>query len=242
MNKRLVILGIVGVSLFTASCSVNPPTQKEELAQDITDFDALYGKNCAGCHGPQGKNGPAQALNDPLYLSLIPKDELRKVIENGRPGTSMPGFSMPSGGDLRPKQIDALVNGIQQKWSRQVDLGGAKLPPYAGETSAGSETHGQQVFQTACASCHGSGAKAGAVTDGPYLELVTDQYLRTSVVAGRPDLGMPDWRTVSGRSALSEQDVSDVVAYLGSLRPGQARAANQNAPTGERKTSEESGK
>ena len=34
----------------------------------------------------------------------------------------------------------------------------------------------------------------GSVIDPAYLALVSDQALRTAVVAGRPDLGMPDWR------------------------------------------------
>jgi cytochrome c oxidase cbb3-type subunit III len=49
--------------------------------------------------------------------------------------------------------------------------------------------------------------------------LVSDQQLRTIVIAGRPELGAPDWRgDVPGRP-MSSQDVSDVVAWLSSKRP-----------------------
>jgi len=48
---------------------------------------------------------------------------------------------------------------------------------------------------------------------------VSDQSLRTTVIAGRPDLGAPDWRgNVPGRS-MSAQEVSDVVAWLTAKRP-----------------------
>jgi cytochrome c oxidase cbb3-type subunit III len=56
------------------------------------------------------------------------------------------------------------------------------------------------------------------------LSLVSDQSLRTIVIAGRPDLGHPDWRQVRHGQPLTDQDVSDVIAYLHSLRsdtPGQ---------------------
>jgi hypothetical protein len=60
--------------------------------------------------------------------------------------------------------------------------------------------------------------------DRSYLTLVSDQYLRTIVIAGRPELGAPDWRgNVPGRP-MSDQEVTDVVAWLASQRiasPGQ---------------------
>ena len=82
---------------------------------------------------------------------------------------------------------------------------------------------GAQIYGTFCASCHGpegkGGPKGSSIVDGSYLGLVSDQGLRTTVIAGRPDLGQPDWRGyVAGRS-MSSQDVSDVVAWLASQRP-----------------------
>jgi hypothetical protein len=55
--------------------------------------------------------------------------------------------------------------------------------------------------------------------DGSYLALVSDQGLRTTVIAGRPDLGAPDWRGNVRGSAMTSQDVSDVVAWLSAQRP-----------------------
>jgi cytochrome c oxidase cbb3-type subunit 3/ubiquinol-cytochrome c reductase cytochrome c subunit len=62
--------------------------------------------------------------------------------------------------------------------------------------------------------------------------LISDQGLRTIVIAGRPELGAPDWRgNIPGRP-MSDQDVTDVVAWLVSHRvpnPGQPYASS---PTG----------
>ena len=71
-------------------------------------------------------------------------------------------------------------------------------------------------------SCHGNdskgGPKAGSVTNGAYLSLISDQGLRTLVIAGRPDFNAPDWRSnVPGRP-MSDQEISDVVAWLAAQR------------------------
>jgi hypothetical protein len=63
------------------------------------------------------------------------------------------------------------------------------------------------------------------VIDPSYLALTSDQALRTAVIAGRSDLGMPDWRgNIAGR-AMTAQDISDVVVWLASHRQaGEAQA------------------
>ena len=48
--------------------------------------------------------------------------------------------------------------------------------------------------------------------------LVSDQALRTLVIAGRPDLGIPTGAAIPGQP-LSAQQVSDVVAWLAAKRP-----------------------
>ena len=72
-------------------------------------------------------------------------------------------------------------------------------------------------------------SKAGSIVDGSYLALVSDQSLRTTVIAGRPDIGQPDWRSEVPGRALTGEEVTDVVAWLASLRtvtPGQPYASH----------------
>ena len=92
------------------------------------------------------------------------------------------------------------------------------LPPYRADL--GDPKAGQAVFRKSCAKCHGedgaSRSTAGSVTDPSFLALVSDQSLRTTVIAGRSDRGMPDWRKHS--PAITQQDVSDVVAWISSRR------------------------
>jgi len=47
---------------------------------------------------------------------------------------------------------------------------------------------------------------------------VSDQHLRTTVIAGRADLGMPDWRGYLPGRALGSEEISDAVAWLAAQR------------------------
>jgi cytochrome c oxidase cbb3-type subunit 3/ubiquinol-cytochrome c reductase cytochrome c subunit len=63
----------------------------------------------------------------------------------------------------------------------------------------------------------------GSLVDPAYLALISDQALRSIIVAGQPDQGMPSTDQVSAHP-LTDQDVTDIVAWLASHRirtPGQ---------------------
>jgi len=57
------------------------------------------------------------------------------------------------------------------------------------------------------------------VTNASYLSLISDQGLRTIVITGRPDFGAPDWRGNVPHRPMTDQEISDVVAWLSSRRP-----------------------
>jgi cytochrome c oxidase cbb3-type subunit III len=215
-----------------------PGKDSETLAPDeILDFKILYAENCAGCHGANGRGGAAIALADPVYLAIADEAAIRKVTANGVRGTSMPAFARSAGGMLADKQIDVLTKEIQARWSRPGILNGVHAPSYTAK-SAGETARGEIAYKTYCESCHGvegrGGKKGSAITDGAFLALVSDQGLRTVVIAGRPELNAPDWRGDVPGKPMSDQEVTDVVAWLVSKRvqnPGQPYPAAQYAPT-----------
>ncbi len=57
---RLRLAGCACVLILSATGCEPPGKPKLEpaSAQDITDFKTLYGENCSGCHGMDGKSGP----------------------------------------------------------------------------------------------------------------------------------------------------------------------------------------
>src|SRR5271156_4419630 len=231
MKSRLMIFAAVGLSALLCACSNAPgrPTAGDTpiIPSEITDFNVLYGQNCAGCHGDNGKGGAAIALADPVYLAVADDAVVRHATADGISGTSMPAFAQSAGGMLTDKQIDALVQGIRGHWAQADVLRGANPPPYA-SSETGDASRGLVAYAQFCSSCHGAGGrggqKASSIVDGSFLALLNDQELRTIVIVGRPELGAPDWRDDVPGKPMSSQDVSDVVAWLASQRakfPGQ---------------------
>ena len=194
----------------------------------ILDFATLYTKNCAGCHGAKGKNGAAISLSNPVYLAFAGEATVRKITVNGVADKLMPGFARSSGGTLTDPQIDSLVHGIFHAWGHPNVLAGGPVPPYSVDEDANTnrvKNGGQKMFADFCGRCHATAA--GLIVDPAYLALVSDQSLRNTIVAGRPDLGMPDWRSdISGPvgRAMTDQEISSIVAWLAAQRttyPGQ---------------------
>jgi mono/diheme cytochrome c family protein len=178
------------------------PAKRPVPADKVMDFSTLYGQNCAGCHGADGKLGAAPPLNDPLFRGIITESELENVVAKGRKNTLMPAFAKESGGTLTAAQIQVLVKEIKgiaykvvQKQSSNAvaidvmdDAGGISpkwgtpekppsgVPSYqdpAPNDSAGAKDKGALAFARACAVCHGNDGK-GVAKGGETIRAIND--------------------------------------------------------------------
>jgi mono/diheme cytochrome c family protein len=228
--RSFSLFGVLGAALLSG-CGARPQSAEVVAPNEVLEFGSLYADNCAGCHGPNGRGGAAIALADPVYLAIADDAAIRRVIANGVRGTAMPAFAASAGGLLTEKQLDVLVQRMRTQWSRPGILDGANAPAYAAK-SAGDSLRGEAAFKTYCESCHGAdgrgGPKGSDIGNDSFLALISDQGLRTIVIAGRPELGAPDWRGNKRGQPMSDQEVTDVVAWLASRRvqaPGQPYSA-----------------
>jgi len=224
----------VSLTAIIVGCDHAPgyPSNPIGRPSDVTDFASLYSGNCAACHGADGQKGPAIDLANPEYQALVGDGTLRKWISGGMPGTEMPAFAQSAGGMLTDPQVNALIAGMRKRWSQPNVFAGATPPPYSQEQT-GDAHDGEQTYESRCALCHTPSPQQ--ITTPAYLAVVGDQALRSIIIAGRPDIGQPDWSHLGpgGKSAtpLSAQDVDNIVAYLASLRnPAAAAQAANNAP------------
>ena len=250
ISKRhlLSVLSSCALLLVNASCE----RHSEDLAKSTFDsvpqenaasFETLFRQNCAGCHGREGKLGPAPPLNDPLFLAIVPAETLVETITNGRPGTPMPAFDRRHGGQLTTEQIQILADGLKPEWEGNrppIENVPAYLTDAANEgMTSGNLERGAQLFAKACANCHGADGKGtgdgelpGAINDPEFLALISNQTLRRIIITGRHDLGMPSFSGTDGRDAdfkpLTPIDVATLVALLAHWRtapPGEAAPA-----------------
>jgi mono/diheme cytochrome c family protein len=237
MSRTSYLCAFAAIPLVLLSaCSApqgQPQKGSEQVAPNqVVEFGTLYAQNCSGCHGAEGRGGAAIALANPVYLAIVDKNAMHNVVANGVRGTSMPAFAQSAGGMLTDEQINVITTGIFSRWGRKGVLDGANPPLYAAKTR-GNAAGGEIAFGTYCASCHGpegrGGSKGSAVTNDSFLALVSNQGLRTIVIAGRPELGAPDWRGNVAGKPMSDQEITDVVAWLASRRaqnPGQPYSAS----------------
>lgn len=240
----LLAIGLV-ICSFTTSCDLPgrpDPNDRPIPASEITDFAVLYEKNCAGCHGSDGKFGPAPPLNDDLFRAIVPKEMVMKVLAEGRHKTLMPAFSKEHGGGLTDAQISVLVMQIKgipyvvKKWDSGNSLmvesdssgivpewgkppGSKDAPAYLVNDNKENQGHinaGAKIFARACASCHGKDGKADglAINEPTFLALISDQALRRIIITGRTDLGMPNYADKEGRASDFKPLTSDEITKL----------------------------
>ena len=196
---------LVTLSLFLAvGCDwhiAKEPPERPVPPETVLDFGQLYDWHCAGCHGPDGKLGPAPPLDDAVFLTIVPDEELQMVVAAGRKGTLMPAWAPENGGSAKDKrakarnggsakdkqievrnggsltveQVEALAGGIKKHWSGLAKPEG-EIPSYsAPEGKAGGDKEaGAKVFAAACASCHGERGKGGEKKDGEKVGAVND--------------------------------------------------------------------
>lgn len=209
---------------------------------EVTDFHVLYRQNCTGCHGENGKNGAAIALANPVYIAWAGEDVVRDAIANGTTSRLMPPFAKAAGGMLTDAQVHALARGIVENWGSANVLAGATPPAYKSSLT-GNQQNGFAAYGVYCARCHGATGQGGPadgkeipgktgpgksgwlgpIVDPTYLALISDQDLRSIIVAGLPGGTMPDWRNDAAQP-MTDQQVTDVVAWLAAKRvatPGQ---------------------
>lgn len=158
MRGRTILLALLPLAaMLSTDCGVreNPPGRPRPDSEvlppnKVADFDLLYSSNCSGCHGAEGKGGPALGLNNPVYLTIADDATIRQVTANGVPGTAMPAFAKESGGMLTEDQVSLLVTGIRSRWAKPDALQGAIPPPYQANVAGGRGPRREGVHHLLC--------------------------------------------------------------------------------------------
>ena len=59
---------------------------------DATNGLSLFLRNCAGCHGMNGRGGLAPEIGNPVFQRSATDEFIVRTVRNGRIGTAMPAF------------------------------------------------------------------------------------------------------------------------------------------------------
>jgi mono/diheme cytochrome c family protein len=102
---------------YTPPLEVTAPAGTADPARDATPASgpgarpdatrlgaAVYMRDCAECHGPDGRSPTAPDLANPTFLETASEDYIRRAIVTGRRGTEMPAFP-----ELTLAELDAVT-------------------------------------------------------------------------------------------------------------------------------------
>jgi len=115
IGAKVVVGCVVLAGLFLAVASVSGAWQKTSRAKKV---DELYNRNCARCHGPDGRGDTAQGkvFNAPNFTdpdwwkknaSTTSSKQLRSAVSRGKAG--MPAFAKK----LTRAEINLLVDRVR---------------------------------------------------------------------------------------------------------------------------------
>jgi len=245
MTVRAMARVLFAAVLAAMVCAV--PARAER--GDTKRGKAIYLKRCLGCHGVEGDGlGPAaQRLNPPprdftsgqykfkssAFNEDVPNDaDLFRMIRDGMPGTSMPGWR-----DVLSEQAiwDVIAyikvfGELEEKPKHQVDFGTQV------KSSPASIKKGKSLFlkDDRCSECHGKNGKGDGVKKlkddngartwprnltKPWTFRAgnSPKEIFTRITAGIPGTQMPSFANPKSKKKLSIMDRWHIANYVASL-------------------------
>jgi putative heme-binding domain-containing protein len=183
-------------------------------ARDVAEGREIFRLRCAECHGGAGEGGRGPNLAAGVFYHGGTDADLFQTIQNGIPGTEMPGFATS---ETRLAQLVAFLR---------------SLPPSADRSPLpGDPRRGEALFRGKgdCLSCHRVGRDGGFA--GPDLSSVGSRrplaYLRASLVDPDRDVRSRYWvvTAVAGSGERSQGFLLDedrhtlqILGFDGKLR------------------------
>lgn len=161
---------LIAVALFL------PFAAFSQNEQDIAQGKAVFRSNCAFCHGLTATGGRGPSLISAKLLRGSSDEEIKNIIRNGVPGTTMPSFE-----NLDKDDLDKVVNFIRHLAGSDV-----KSTPVPGDAAAGRKVY----ERSGCAGCHRVGNEGSIY--GPDLTRVgggrSSEYIHESLVEPSADI------------------------------------------------------
>ena len=188
----------------TAAPGKPGPEPETPRPEQVLDFATLYGQNCAACHGENGKNGAAIALANPVYLAIAGATNIQRITADGVPGTAMPPFAqiqrrhVDRPADRRPRRGHgaSLGQSGNARWADSTRL----RRQHSRQSRPGPEGIRHLLRALPRRRRHRSLPPATASQPArssipPTSPSISDQGLRSIILAGQTEQGPHDWRS-----------------------------------------------
>lgn len=196
------------------SFSVDPHKHYPGDAERGSDTYARY---CASCHGENGEGysagGAGPAIGLPGFVGVASDDFIFQTVKHGRIGTPMRSFMGARGlADLSEQEVGDVIAFLRANVSNavtaKIERDSAPEPP--------DPKKGHTLFIANCAQCHQKDGKgmpglAPSIRNRDFLALASDEFIKSTVVAGRHGTSMIP------RPDLLGNQLDHIVAYLRDL-------------------------
>lgn len=186
MKSRYIVCLLTFTLQLHAQASMSQFLASQQL---IESGKAVFQQNCMGCHGVDAKGqGPAAFMLDPKPRNLVEgsfkfrstpmgsnptTQDLIRTIDQGIPGSSMPGFPLLSSN--QKYALVAFIKSLRPDWEKNESstLAIPQTPQALFNNRTlflASAFRGQMLYLEACISCHGD----KGLGDGPSAEGLVD--------------------------------------------------------------------
>ncbi len=206
----LLFLFVLAFPLYRVMQPARLAAAQAALDAELADQGAqIYASNCAQCHGIEGGGGIGPALNSKDFLASVSDEQIEQLVATGIPGSLMVAYGLDFGGPLTQAQIRAVV-----KYLRSFEEVAPEFPEWR-TPLARSDLTGRDLFNMACAYCHGvdlGGTDiAPALGAGSELEEESDKFIARRIRKGK-DV-MPAFGNV-----LTDEQVDAIIGYIRSVQ------------------------
>jgi len=199
-------------------------TDSAAIIEALTPADLSRGEayfsTCVACHGAEGQgqwgmHAPRLTLQGSDYL-LQQLRNFRQMVRGGVQdmyGWQMNGRANALPGDRALRDVVAYIDTLPDA--------------YATDTVNGDSKRGQSIYQSSCASCHGSAAEGNPALSSPPLAGLDGWYqleqlkkFKSGLRGSHPQDMFGAQMRAASNVLLTEQDMNDVVSYTLALTPG----------------------
>ncbi len=241
---RNILMGVLTLGFLTL-----PGGAARAQTGDLDRGEAIYELRCLQCHGVDGDGlGPAaERLNPPPrdftlgeykyrssgFDSVMPNDaDLMRMIRDGMPGTSMPGWS-----DVLSEQDMADVMAYI-KYFAELEGAPESQVDYGTQVASSPESiaRGAELFREGdrCSECHGAAGRGDAIKklkddngDRTWPRNLTKPWtyragndpkdIFTRITVGIPITQMPSFADPISKKSLGIEDRWHIANYVASL-------------------------
>ncbi len=210
--------------ILLASCSLASPAPVEQPSgqtpqptpavplelptrhPSVSEGETLYLQKCVDCHGTQGRGdgtmaaqiqaqfgGPVADLTSDVVARATTPEQWYDVVSDGQLQKGMPGFA----GSL---DVNQRWDVIAYAWSLA--------------TPADDIAHGQDVYATQCAQCHGATGKGDGKDAQGQLPDFSNFATLAKIEPGRWDQSLSSAHVPSFAGTLSESDRRAAIDYV----------------------------